>query len=142
LAGDAALGLPAGELDPPPPAWLDDEAAGADAADEDADPESAGVLAADVAPDPVGALGVDELDAPEHPAMAPTTASAAAASSARLTRADEVITAPLRSCAKAHRMPCIPGAGTPVAGNATGPMTLIPQFRLGPTNRDNPHGCC
>jgi hypothetical protein len=95
LAGEAALGFPAGELDPPPPAWLGDEAAGADA-DEDAPPESAGVLAAgadaDVAPDPVG---VDELDTPEHPAMPPTRASAAAASSARLTRADEVMNLPL-----------------------------------------------
>jgi hypothetical protein len=137
LPGDAALGLPAGELDPPPPAWLgEDEAAGADA--DDADPESAGVLAAgaDVAPDPAGALGVDELDAPEHPAMAPARASAAAASSARLTRADEVI-----NCHSSVMRPKRTQRCASPLRERYRPYDADTAISVG-INRDNPHGCC
>jgi hypothetical protein len=90
---DVALAFPAGVVDPPPPAWLGDDEAVDPAGADDVDPESAGVLAAgaDVAGAAGGALEADELDAPEHPAMAPARASAAAVSSARLTRADEVM---------------------------------------------------
>jgi hypothetical protein len=133
---DAALGLPAPEVDPPPPGLGDGEVAGTDApgADEDDPPESVGVLAAgadeDDAPEPVAD---DELGAaPEHPAMVPARASAAAASSARLTRADDVIDCPSSVMRpNAHRMPCPPVAGTPHRGKRYMPYDADTAVQVG-----------
>jgi len=98
--------LLAGEVDPPP---ADGDAPGAD--DDVAVSEATGALAgADVAdvPDVCVAPGavLDELDVPEHPAMAPAKASAAPASRTWLARADEVINCPsFRSCIESRVSP-------------------------------------